>query len=284
MTTIHPASAKQVKYVADLLATKDWANDYRTKGVSRAATLRLMITWAMESDKSSNNGPLVPVDVRNIMTSDHLGERVNQGLAYVLENCGAAEGYEYCYQPFTSQGASALIDWLKPMAEKAADKVRVVTGAGSMQRDGEYATQVEKVDEPVELEAGMYKVDDTFYKVQKAVHGSGKMYAKKASIIGVDGNGVPVSIGAADPHHFEVSFAYAPGAIKDIRPDHKLSYEDAKEFGVLYGTCVCCGRTLTDELSIALGIGPICGGRQFGGEFKQLVKDTRKLLKEGSKN
>lgn len=32
---------------------------------------------------------------------------------------------------------------------------------------------------------------------------------------------------------------------------------DAK-YGSLYGICCVCGRTLTDESSIAAGIGPIC--------------------------
>jgi len=39
--------------------------------------------------------------------------------------------------------------------------------------------------------------------------------------------------------------------------------EAAKEYGRDTGTCMCCGRLLTDPKSIAAGIGPICEGRWF---------------------
>jgi len=36
-------------------------------------------------------------------------------------------------------------------------------------------------------------------------------------------------------------------------------------------------------MSVALGIGPICGNREFGEEFKQTVKLTRAELKAAKK-
>ena len=95
---------------------------------------------------------------------------------------------------------------------------------------------------PVELEAGIYRVGDDWFKVQKAVHGSGQMYAK---LLVVDGPG-------------DGYFEYAPGAIRKITPDHKVSLEEAKKFGNVYGVCCNCMKTLTDETSIAAGIGPVC--------------------------
>lgn len=94
-------------------------------------------------------------------------------------------------------------------------------------------------------EAGMYKLGDTIYKVQKAVHGSGHLYAKKL-VVCTDGS---------------VTFEYAPGALRSLCAEDRMSLEDAKAFGALYGTCCVCGRTLTDEGSIEAGIGPICAGR-----------------------
>jgi hypothetical protein len=93
-------------------------------------------------------------------------------------------------------------------------------------------------------EAGMYKKDGVIYKVQLAVHGSGNLYAKKL----VPGNA----------YGDKASFTYVPGAISKLTADDKLSLEEAKEFGALYGSCCVCGRTLTDENSIAAGIGPVC--------------------------
>ncbi len=41
----------------------------------------------------------------------------------------------------------------------------------------------------------------------------------------------------------------------------ELTLELAKEYGKLYGQCMICGRTLTNEDSIEAGIGPICAGK-----------------------
>ena len=40
--------------------------------------------------------------------------------------------------------------------------------------------------------------------------------------------------------------------------------ESAVAFGKTFGSCSCCGRTLTNDLSIELGIGPICRSKFFG--------------------
>lgn len=98
-----------------------------------------------------------------------------------------------------------------------------------------------------ELEDGMYLRDGIIYKVQHAVHGSGKQYAKQL---------VRDEDDATDWH-----FEYAVGMVYKLGPSMKMSLEQAKEFGALYGTCCVCGRTLTDENSIEAGIGPICASR-----------------------
>jgi hypothetical protein len=91
---------------------------------------------------------------------------------------------------------------------------------------------------------GMYKVGERIFKVQKAVHGSGHLYAKEL-ITDQDGS----------------SFAYAPGIIRTLTLGDKMTIEEAKEFGALYGTCCVCARTLTNETSIEAGIGPVCAGK-----------------------
>jgi len=96
---------------------------------------------------------------------------------------------------------------------------------------------------------GFYVDDsDVIYKVQRAVHGSGNLYAK---VLDTD-TGV---------------FEYAQGAIRTLGTmvskgtAHKLTLERAKALGHLYGRCIICGKTLTDETSIANGIGPVCAKR-----------------------
>jgi len=98
-----------------------------------------------------------------------------------------------------------------------------------------------------ELTHGMYRKDGTIFKVQIAVHGSGRLYAKRL-VLNSDGG---------------VHFEYAAGAVRMLTIQDRMSIEDAKAFGVLYGTCCVCGRTLTDEVSIANGIGPVCAKRYF---------------------
>ena len=59
----------------------------------------------------------------------------------------------------------------------------------------------------------------------------------------------------------------------------KLTLQEAADFGHIYGSCCICSRELTDELSIALGIGPVCGKREFGGEFTTIMKAKKEELK-----
>lgn len=56
----------------------------------------------------------------------------------------------------------------------------------------------------------------------------------------------------------------------------------AIRFGMEIGSCSNCGRRLTNHISRRLGIGPICGGRMFGDEFKPMIGEARaELLLEG---
>jgi hypothetical protein len=83
------------------------------------------------------------------------------------------------------------------------------------------------------------------YKIQHAHNGSGALYVK-------------VWDKEAE------SFEYVGGgrAVYNVtRECRRMTLDEAKSFGQLYGTCCMCGRTLTDEDSIAAGIGPICASK-----------------------
>lgn len=56
----------------------------------------------------------------------------------------------------------------------------------------------------------------------------------------------------------KAKFMYALGAIKALTADMKMTMDEAKAFGVQYGVCCACGRTLTNAKSVELGIGPVC--------------------------
>lgn len=93
-----------------------------------------------------------------------------------------------------------------------------------------------------EIEIGMYTVDGVIYKVQRAVHGSGHLYAKRWD---------------AETESFDIE----SGAIRKIKAEHRMSAAEAGAFGLIISACAHCGKTLTDEESIARGLGPICAGK-----------------------
>lgn len=92
-----------------------------------------------------------------------------------------------------------------------------------------------------EAPEGIHYLDGTVYKVQVAHHGSGRKYAKQL-----------------DPDGGGWEYLGRGGVFKQLSADTLMTLEDAQEFGRLYGMCCKCGATLTDESSIAAGIGPVC--------------------------
>ena len=89
-------------------------------------------------------------------------------------------------------------------------------------------------------EKGYYLVAGSVFAVVVGKE-SGKLYAKKLLIVGKKG-----------------SWVYAPGAVYTLKPEQKLTLEQAVAMGHTLGVCMICGRTLTDQKSVAAGIGPTC--------------------------
>lgn len=89
---------------------------------------------------------------------------------------------------------------------------------------------------------GVFRLGDDFFQVKRAVHGSGRLYANRFN---------PATR----------SWEYAPGAMRRLAEEDRLSIEEAGKFGKLYGECINCHRTLTKQESIDAGIGPICAGK-----------------------
>lgn len=160
--------------------------------------------------------------VRKSTPATGASEKQMTFLASLIERKGYTEAAAGIAD-LTARQASNLIDILLKMADAPRPTAPAVTRTSR-----------------VELADGMYLKDGVVYKIQHAVHGSGRQYAKQ-----LDGN----------------TFTYAQGAITRLTAEDKMTLEQAKEYGALYGTCCVCGRTLTDEKSIEAGIGPICAGK-----------------------
>lgn len=198
---VDPATPGQVKFLRSLLAERDYS-DGSAKYVNRA----LAITFAIECAYT-----VQPAEI---------GPEVNHQLV--------STGHD----PLTKTGASTLIQLLKVQPRRAAEtdiEDEDLEGFWTLVRD--------------ERSNGLDHADgaENIYKVQRAVHGSGHLYAK-----------------VLDPETGE--WIIARGAVTELRAGKgtALTLDRAKELGHLYGRCISCGRTLTNESSIEAGIGPVC--------------------------
>lgn len=142
----------------------------------------------------------------------------------------------------------------------------------------ELLRQTPNVKAPIATTDGMFKKGDTFYKLRFAK--TGKLWAHRLVFLMTPEQAKVAAAAGSKERAAKFKFAGSPQSL-GIRDDMKLTYEDAKAFGALYSMCCECGRLLTNELSVALGIGPKCGGREFGGEFKFMI-NTAKLAVEAA--
>lgn len=95
-------------------------------------------------------------------------------------------------------------------------------------------------DAPVLVQEGAYQVGDDVYKVKKAIHGSGNLYASKW---------LPE----------DKKWTYVGQRVFSLlTAETKMTAEQAKAWGKLYGRCVRCHLPLTDEISQAHGYGKKC--------------------------
>lgn len=138
----------------------------------------------------------------------------------------AAKKIDAYLAPLTKAKATRAIDAAKTAVHTLEAQARATAG------------------EPADDLEGFWELPDgTIAKVQMAVHGSGHLYAKRLD-------------------HDTGSFTYVSGLIREVRDTGtKLTLDRAKELGRLYGVCIRCGATLTDENSIEAGIGPICAAK-----------------------
>lgn len=202
------ATVRQIEFLKDLLAEREWSNGSE-KYVARTAQLNVAIGLATRPESKDSLA-------KRGITVHHLGERVNEVLAY-------AEA-----PMLTRSGASKLIELLKAQPRKSAQPVDAtpITTTGEI-ADGFYEFTYDR---------GQVAIA----KVVRAVHGSGRQYAKQL-----------------DPE--TGVFEYVGGLLAEVRQSGvPLTLERAKELGHLYGRCIRCGRTLTDEASIAAGMGKVC--------------------------
>lgn len=90
----------------------------------------------------------------------------------------------------------------------------------------------------IKVTEGFYLVNAGAFKVKRS-QSTGRLYAMKLDL----------NTG---------KFEYDKGAIYNLRPETRMTKEQAAAYGHQTGRCMICGRELTNEESIKIGIGPIC--------------------------
>lgn len=94
-------------------------------------------------------------------------------------------------------------------------------------------------------ELGIYRYDGEIHRVKRS-RTTGYHYAQRLTIVRNDegkntGEWVP-----------------AKGMIYKLKPEHRLSLEEAKAWGKVTEVCCRCGAELENDGSIEAGIGPVC--------------------------
>lgn len=96
---------------------------------------------------------------------------------------------------------------------------------------------------PISVPDGLYAYRDQIVRIRRAVHTTGRQYAQRWN---------PVLRQWDTPR----------GLLRTIQLDSAtcipLPSATASAFGKLYGKCINCMQTLTDDTSIAHGYGPVC--------------------------
>jgi hypothetical protein len=120
--------------------------------------------------------------------------------------------------------------------------------AGLGVQEGPTLSEPEYVTEP-----GMYLVGTRVFKVLPS-RSSDRLYAKELMDFHWEDK-MPVANGEAGK---QLRFAYAKGAMREIRAEHRMTPEAERGFGKILGYCIDCGKLLTDPRSVDYGKGPVC--------------------------
>lgn len=237
-----------VKAIGPMLDDRKW-QDATDAFATRCAAIKTVLAFATDTSYD------VPVERTGDIATD---------FAALMAEVERTADMPRAFKPLTKDGASKLIEWLGQ--QQWAGSVSKVEESNVVAAKAAVAA-----DRAAELEDGMYvrASDGAIFKVY--VTRSGHKVAKRAVVTEVEGG-------------YEAEMVYEGKApLRTLDATMRMSVEEAQQFGAIYGICCMCAAELNDETSVALGIGPVCGSREFGEPFKVMVKTTRKRIKDAAK-
>jgi hypothetical protein len=111
-----------------------------------------------------------------------------------------------------------------------------------------------------ELEDAIYRNPTTgeIFKVYHTVHGANVQVAKRLVLL----DEPFTKIVRGKEVQIKAEFIYeGKKGLKGLTPEMRMTLEQAKEFGAVYGVCVRCAATLTKEESIERAMGSTCASK-----------------------
>lgn len=141
----------------------------------------------------------------------------------------------------------------KQEAHEAIDDLLTMPRKGGEERDGEpYEAPPQDGFDTDTLTKGVYMNERGTFVVQISRQSS-HPYAKKIQQLGPYAERLNEVDG-----HVGWDFEYAPGEIRFIRPEHKVTKEQAQRLSTKYGVCLKCGKFLKAAKSVERSVGPVC--------------------------
>jgi len=138
---------------------------------------------------------------------------------------GPEKGAEFCEKlfstPLDKRGASSVIDTLMALPRYISSETKARIEA---------------------LSEGFYRADSGDIIRLKTSRSSGNLYGTLLN---------------KETHKFE----YAPGIMRNVRPENRMTLEEVAEYGLEFKHCLVCGKQLTKKESKDRGIGPVCAKR-----------------------
>lgn len=214
------ASPKQIAYINSLAQRSPETYSLISGQLGVDTTDLNALTGKQASDLLDALIPAArPASDKQIAFARELEAKVPQFCAELTRDMGVTD-----LEAMSAKQASFLLDALVPAARRADTERRVI-------QEAEAAASG--------LTEGVYMRNGTPIKVyppREKAHGV--LLAKQLTSDG--------------------TWAYLGAASRFVTVDMRITAEEAKQYGADFGICCCCGRELTDEKSIMLGVGPVC--------------------------
>lgn len=201
------------------------------------------------------------------MATDKMGKYVRDIIAQRVVPPMLAEEVEEALlnDRLSFRAARQFIDDYKDAPRKPREQRSDMAG---INRESVTATRVGSIldsgaqPERVDLVDGIYRnpADGSIRKVYHTVHGANEQVAKRLNVLEETERFTKVVRGKEVEVKAEFVYEGKRG-LAGLTPEMRMTLEDAKKYGAIYGVCIRCSATLTLEESIERAMGSTCASK-----------------------